>query len=155
DLANDPTSANFPTASVNNQVAIPAANSYNVFKDNQPYTVTQAEVDAGSPLTFKIGTREAGMFVDPFVFSTNDSLTEAGIKAFPYSGSGVPPKILKAVGSATLDTVTITFDGPLSPAAANISHFALSGNVSVTGALLNTNTSRDVVLTTSAQVAGR
>src|SRR6476661_7268236 len=54
DLTNDSTSANFVPASVNNQVPIPAANSYNVFKDSQTYTVTQPEVDAKTPLTFKI-----------------------------------------------------------------------------------------------------
>ena len=30
----------------------------------QTYTVTQAQVDAGQPLIFKIGGREWGMFVD-------------------------------------------------------------------------------------------
>ena len=78
---------------------IPAANSYNVFKDVTTYTVTQAELSAGDPLIFKIGTREAGMFIDRLVFSTNDALTEAEINALPDSGSRVPPKILKAVGS--------------------------------------------------------
>ena len=154
DLANDHTSANFVTASVNNAIPIPAANSYNVFKDAQPYNVTQADVDAGNPLIFKMGTREARMFVDRFVFSTNSALTEADINALPDSGSRIPPKILKAVGSATLNAITISFDGPLSASSTNPSHFALSGNVSVTAATLNTNTSRDIVLTTSAQVPG-
>jgi hypothetical protein len=154
DLTNDPTSANFLTASVNNAIPVPAANSYNVFKDTSTYTVTQAELDAGTPLTFKIGTREAGMFLDRFVFSTNDAMTEADFNALPDSGSKTPPKILGAVGSASLTTVNITFDSPLSADSTNLSHFSLSGGLTVLDAVLNPNTSRDILLTTSTQVAG-
>jgi hypothetical protein len=154
DLTNDATSANFPTASVNNAVAVPAANSYNVFKDSATYTVSQEQVDAGLPLVFKVGTREAGMFIDRFVFSTNSSLAEADINALPDSGSHIPPKLLKAVGSATLADVTITFDAPLSAASTNLSHFNLSGGLTALSATLNPTTSRDIVLTTSAQSPG-
>jgi hypothetical protein len=70
DLANDTNSTNFATASVNNAFAVPAANSYNVWGDSQTYTVTLDEVNAGVPLVFKIGTREAGMFLDRIVLSS-------------------------------------------------------------------------------------
>jgi hypothetical protein len=154
DLTNDTTSANFVTASVNNAVAVPAANSYNVFKDNQTYTVTQDELSAGTPLTLKIGTREAGMFLDRFVLSTNNALTEADFNALPDSGSRTPPKLLKAVGSSALTDVTLTFDAPLSPASTNLSHFSISGGLTLSGATLNPTTSRDITLTTSVQSSG-
>ena len=154
DLPNDTTSSNFVTASVNNAVAVPAANSYNVFKDGHTFTVTPDELTNGTPLTFKIGTREAGMFVDRFVFSTNDSLTEADINALPDSGSRAAPKALKAVGSATLTTVTLSFDQPLSFSSTNLLNFSLSGGVTVLNAVLNPTTSRDIILTTSPQVTG-
>jgi hypothetical protein len=154
DLTNDPTSANFVTASVNNAVPVPAANSFNVFKDSHTYTVSQAELDAGTPLIFKIGTREAGMFIDRFVFSTNDSLAEADFNALPDSGSRTPPKLLKAVGSASLTNLTITFDAPLSPASTNLSHFALSGGLLILNAALNPTTSRDIALMTTPQIPG-
>jgi len=154
DLANDPTSTNFVTASVNNVIPVPAANSYNVFKDNQTYTVSATQIAAATALTFKIGTREAGMFLDRFVFSTNSALTEAAFNALPDSGSKTPPKILKAVGSASLNTITISFDSPLAVNSTNLSNFALSGGLSVLGAVLNTNTSRDIVLSSSTQAPG-
>src|SRR6266404_12771 len=85
DLPNDPTSTNFVTAAVNNKIPVPAANSYNVFEDTQTYTVSQGQVDAGAPLVFKIGTREAGMFIDRFVLSTNSALTEADFNGLANS----------------------------------------------------------------------
>jgi hypothetical protein len=154
DLPNDATASNFPTAAVNNKVAVPAANAYNVYEDTQTYTVSQSEVDAGTPLIFKIGTREAGMFIDRFVFSTNSALAEADINALPDSGSRTPPKVLTAVGSATLVEVTITFDKPLADSSTNISNFTFSGGVTPLSATLNTNTFRDISLTTSPQSAG-
>ncbi|MEK7838828.1 MAG: hypothetical protein AAB328_12705, partial [candidate division NC10 bacterium] len=36
---------------------------------------------AGEPLILKLGTREAGMFIDRLVFSTSDALTEAEFNA--------------------------------------------------------------------------
>ena len=85
DLPNDATSTNFVTASVNNAVPIPAANSYNVFEDSHTVTVTSDEVAAGVPLIFKIGSREAGMFIDRFVMSTNNALTAAQFNALANS----------------------------------------------------------------------
>ena len=154
DLENDATSTNFSTASVNNQVPVPAANSYNVFKDSHTYTVSQAQIDAGAALIFKMGTREAGMWIDRMIFSTSDTLTEADINALPDSGSRTPPKALSAVGSAALNQVTVSFDAPLAAASTNLSHFALSGGVQALGATLDPVTSRDIVLMTSAQTAG-
>ena len=154
ELENDSTSTNFVTASVNNVVPVPAANSFNVFKDSRTYAVSQEQVDAGTPLIFKIGTREAGMWIDRMIFSTSDALTEADINALPDSGSRTPPKVLSAVGSAALNQVTLSFDAPLAASSTNLSHFALSGGLQALGATLNPVTSRDIVLTTSAQTAG-
>src|SRR6266850_2533290 len=153
DLANDP--LNFPTATVNNAVPVPAANSYNVFKDNQTYTVSQAQVDAGIPLILKIGTREAGMFIDRFVLSTNNAMIlPADFDALPDSGSSARPQVLSAVGSAGLTNVTVTFDKPLISSSTNTANFTLSGGLGVQGAILDTNTSKDIILTTTLQVPG-
>ena len=155
DLENDSTSTNFPSASVNNAVQVPAANNYNVFKDNQTYTVTQEQVDAGQPLTFKIGTREWGMFIDRFVLSLRSDLTEADINALPNSGANAArPKLVKATGSAGMTNVTVFFDKPLQAGSVLPANFKLSGGVSVTSAVLNPTTSEDVLLTTSKQTAG-
>lgn len=154
DLVADPTSTNFVTASVNNQVDVPAANSYNVFEDAQTYTVTTDEVNAGAPLIFKIGTREAGMFLDRFVLSTNTSLSESDFNALPDSGTRTPPRVLSAVGSPSLTTVRVTFDLPLAANAADPAHFQISGGVSVTAANLDPVTLKDIYLTTSAQKSG-
>jgi len=154
DLIADPTSTNFVTASVNNQVQVPAANSYNVFKDNQTYTATADEIAAGTPLVFKIGTREAGMFIDRFVFSTSSALSEGDFNALPDSGSKTLPKVIAAVGSATHDTVRISFDKPLAASAADPSHFKISRGLSVLTATLDPVTVKDIYLTTSAQLPG-
>lgn len=154
DLDADPASTNFVTASVNNQVAVPAANSYNVFKDNQTYTVTAAEISAGTPLIFKIGTREAGMFIDRFVFSTSSTLSESDFNALPDSGTKTVPRALSAVGSPTHDTVKVSFDKPLSSAAADPAHFMISRGLTVLGAVLDPITFKDIYLTTSSQAPG-
>ncbi len=154
DLPADPTSTNFVTSSVNNQVAVPAANSYNVWEDSQTYTVTPAEIAAGTPLIFKIGTREAGMFIDRFVFSTNSALSEGDFNALPDSGTKTVPRALAAVGSATHDTVKVSFDKPLSSAAADPSHFKISRGLAVLGAVLDPVTVKDIYLTTAPQTPG-
>jgi hypothetical protein len=51
------------------------------------FTVAQADVDAATPLIFKIGTREAsGLRIDRIVLSTDTAL--AGIESLPNSGAG-------------------------------------------------------------------
>jgi hypothetical protein len=154
DLPNDPTNTNFVTAAVNNQVPVPAANSYNVYADTQTYTVTAAQVTAGTPLLFKIGTREAGLFLDRIVLSTMTGLTEADINALPDSGAKSPPNAIRAVGSATLTDITVSFDKPLAVSSISPGDFKLSGGVSVSAATLDAVTVKDVHLTTSQQAAG-
>jgi hypothetical protein len=145
----------FAGASVNNAVQVPAANSYNVFKDATVFTVTQAQVDAGIPIIFKTGTREAGLFMDRFIFSQNNALTSADFNALPNSGSdSVGPKLVKAIGSATLTDVRVSFTKPLRADSIAIADFTLSGGITITAATLDTETSKDVVLTTSAQTQG-
>lgn len=151
----DVDAAAFAGASVNNAVQVPAANSYNVFKDSKVFTVTQEQVDAGIPITFKIGTREAGLFMDRFIFSQSDALTSADFNALPNSGSdSVGPKLVKATGSETLKDVRVSFTKPLRPDSIAITNFTLSGGLTITAATLDPETSKDVVLTTSAQTQG-
>ncbi len=154
DLANDAASANFVTATVNNAVAVPAANSYNVFEDGATLTVTPVEVAADTALIFKIGTREAGMFIDRFVLSLNNALTAAQFNALPNTGSKAPLSVASAVGSASLASVSLHFSGPIAPATALAANFALSGGLKILGATLDPTSARDIALTTSAQSPG-
>lgn len=154
DLPGDTTSSNYVTASVNNQVAVPAANLYNVFEDSKTYTVSPAQASAGIPLVFKIGTREAGMFIDRFVFSLNSALSEGDFNALPDSGAKTVPRILTATGSAAFTTVKLSFDKPLMATSADPQHFGMNRGVTVIGATLDTLTSRDIYLTTSPQLPG-
>ncbi len=157
DLPTDAASLNFVSSSANNSRVPPAANNYDWIReaaDTSLYIVTQAQVDAGQPLLFKIGTREWGMFLDRFVLSQDDGLTAPGLDALVDSGSVSKPNILKAVGSASLTAATVFFDRALLASSIVASNFALSGGVTVSAATLNPNTSKDVVLTTSAQTAG-
>ena len=146
--------SDYATSSANNSRTPPAVNSYGMTLEGLTYIVTQEQVDAGLPLTLKIGTREAGMFIDRFVLSQSATLTEADFNGLANSGSVARPGLVKAVGSAGLNKVTVTFDRPLSPASVTAAKFALSGGVTVSAANLNLNTSKDVVLTTSVQAQG-
>src|SRR5688572_13091481 len=148
-----PDVANYAVSAANNTRTPPDVNNYAVIAETQVYTVTQAEVDAGVPLTLKVGTREAGMFIDRMILSLN-ALTEAEFNALPNSGSVARPSIAGAVGSASLNTVRVTFDRPLAAASVTPARFTLSGGVNVTGATLDPVTSRDVILTTSTQAEG-
>jgi hypothetical protein len=145
--------ANYGVSAANNTRVPPDVNNYAVTAETQIYTVTQEQVDAGVPLILKLGTREAGMFIDRVILSQNP-LTEAEFNALPNSGSVARPSLAGAVGSATLNTVRVTFDRPLAAASVIPSRFTLSGGVNVTGAALDPNTSRDVILTTSTQAEG-
>lgn len=151
DLAADV--SNYATSAANNTRTPPDVNNYAVIAETQIYTVTQAEVDAGVPLVLKLGTREAGMFIDRIVLSLNP-LTEAEFNALPNSGSVARPSLEGAVGAANLTTVRLTFDRPLAAASVIPSRFTLSGGVNVTAAVLDSNTSRDVILTTGTQAQG-
>src|SRR6185295_8326282 len=81
--------ANFAASTANNSRTPPAVNSYGLTREGVTYTVTQAQVDAGLPLLLKAGTREAGMFIDRFVFSTSDALVEADFNALDNSDTDV------------------------------------------------------------------
>jgi hypothetical protein len=148
-----PDVSNYGNSGINNSRQPPDVNNYAVSTESQVYVVTQEQVDAGAPLTFKIGTREAGLFLDRFAFSLNP-LTEAEFNALPNSGSIARPTIVRAVGSASLTNVTVTFDRPLDSNSVAPANFTLSGGVSVTDATLDLITFKDVRLGTSLQAQG-
>ena len=87
DLSPDIT--NYSVTTANNSRVPPAANSYAMIQESLTYTVSQAQVDADVPLVFKIGTREAGMFIDRFVLSTSSSLAESDFNALSNSDTDV------------------------------------------------------------------
>lgn len=148
-----PEVANYTTSSINNSRTPPDVNNYAMGTEATVYTVTQEQVDAGIPLILKLGTREAGLFIDRIVLSLNP-LAEADFNALPNSGSVARPSLVKATGSASLNTVRVEFDRPLAPGSITPDKFTLSGGVTVTDATLDLNTSKDVILTTSAQTQG-
>src|SRR6185503_12081328 len=55
--------------------------------DTATYEVGQAQL--GTPLIFTIGTREAGMTFDRFIFSTDGNLTDAQLDALINSDTDV------------------------------------------------------------------
>ncbi|HTI70557.1 MAG TPA: Ig-like domain-containing protein, partial [Candidatus Limnocylindria bacterium] len=147
--------ANYVTASVNNQVQVPAANSFNVFKDGHQFTVSQGQIDAGGALVLKIGTREQGMLIDRFVLSLNDSLSEADFNALPNSGAdSTPPQVTRAAGLESLTGVRVSFSKPLDATSVTAGNFTISGSLGVTGAVLDSVTLKDVLLTTGTQTTG-
>ena len=151
DLSSDV--SNYATSSINNSRVPPAVNSYAVSSESLTYTVSQQQVDAGQPLILKLGTREAGLFIDRIILSLNP-LSEADFNGLPNSGSIARPSLVSAVGSASLTNVTITFDRPLNGASVTSSNFTLSGGLAVTAAVLDPNTSKDVLLSTTPQAQG-
>ncbi len=123
--------------------------------DAHTYEVTQTDVDAATPLVFTLGTREAGMTFDRFIFSTVPDLSQAQLDAIPNTGSqasGVTVK--KAVGSASLTRASVFFSRPLDPSSIQSSNFVFSGGVTVSAAEVDANDSTKVNLTTSAQSQG-
>lgn len=145
--------ADYAASAVNNSRTPPDVNNYAVGSETQPYTVTQAQVDAGVPVTLKFGTREAGMYIDRVALSLNP-LTEAEFNALPNSGSVARPNLVQAIGSASLNSVRVIFDRPLSGASVSASKFTLSGGLNVTAATLDATTSKEALLTTSPQAQG-
>jgi hypothetical protein len=143
----------FGAAAVNNAIPVPAANSYNVFRDSQTYEVTEADVAAGVPLIFKVGTREQGMIVDRWVLALNATLTEADFNNLPNSGADAErPQFVGARGSASFTTVVASFSRPISSSSVNPSRFTLSGGLTVSAAAVNEDNAREVILTTSRQL---
>lgn len=149
--------ANFHTSASNGTQA-PGNNVYDWQReaDTATYTVTEAEVAAGVPLILTIGTREAGMVIDRWVLHPDATLTDAALEALPNSGAVVAgPELVRAVGSAALNNVRLYFTRPLAPGSITGNNkFSLSGSVNVTGASLDQDDGRQVILTTSAQAPG-
>lgn len=143
--------------SSSNDATAPADNVFEWRREPETvtYTVGAAEAAAGAPLVFTIGTREAGMAIDRFVFSTSSTLTGAELDALVNSGATpTAPKLDRAVGSAALTTVDVTFTRPLAAGSVAVGRFALDNGASVTGVQLDGADARVVHLTTSAQVQG-
>ncbi|MEO7678122.1 MAG: Ig-like domain-containing protein [Verrucomicrobiota bacterium] len=141
--------------SASNAGSAPTDNVYDWSREPDGNVYPVAVGDLAAPLVFTIGTREAGMFIDRFVFSTEPALSDAQLDAL--SNSGVPaagPQIKKAVGSATLTTVTVTFTRPLAANTVSGTNFTVSGGVTVSSAVQDANDPRIVVLTTTPQTAG-
>src|SRR5262249_21440438 len=58
----------YAASSVNNTRVRPESNTYHVDTENNGLlTVSQEQVDAGEPLFYNVGTREAGFMLDRFV----------------------------------------------------------------------------------------
>jgi hypothetical protein len=148
-----PDVSNYAISAINNSRVPPDVNNYAVSSEGITYTVTQEQVDAGVPLILKLGTREAGLFIDRIILSLNP-LTPAEFEALPNSGSAARPSLVKAVGSASLTTIRVTFDRALDALSITPSQFTLSGGVNVTDATLDPLTSKDVLLTTTPQTQG-
>jgi hypothetical protein len=80
----------YSVSTVNNTRVRPESNTYHVDPENANLlTVSQEQVDAGVPLYFTLGTREAGMMFDRFVLSTEQTLSEAQFNATPNSDTDV------------------------------------------------------------------
>jgi len=123
--------------------------------DTAIYTVTPTDVSSATPLIFTIGTREAGMTIDRFVFSTEAALTDAQLDALANSGTTpTAPQLARAVGSAALNAVTVTFTRPLAAASVSAANFAINNGLTVSSATVDIDDARIVQLTTSAQAQG-
>ncbi|HXJ59612.1 MAG TPA: PA14 domain-containing protein [Verrucomicrobiae bacterium] len=145
----------FSAATVNNTRVRPESNTYHVDPENTALlTVSQEQVDAGQPLLFTIGTREAGFMFDRIVLSQDTALTEAGFNALENTGTALPLLIEKAVSSASLTTVKVKFNKALDSLSLAPNNFKLNGGVTVDNADLDPVTLKDVTLTTSLQTEG-
>ncbi|HXI50823.1 MAG TPA: hypothetical protein VNH84_04945, partial [Candidatus Saccharimonadales bacterium] len=145
----------YGASTVNNTRVRPESNTYHVDPENANLlTVSQEQVDAGAPLYFTVGTREAGMTFDRIVLSQDTALTEAGFNALENTGAAVPPQISKVVGSASLDSIKVTFTKAIDEFSLDPGNFVLNGGVTTLSAALDPVTLKDVTLTTTAQTEG-
>ncbi len=80
--------------------------------------------------------------------------TSAIEAAVTPEGTAVTPTILRASAEVDLRHVAITFSKPVEDAATTLSHFGISGGVSLVQASLDAATKRTLTLTTSAQAPG-
>jgi hypothetical protein len=94
DLPTDTTSLNYGSSSANNTRVPPDANNYASIKEAQTFEVTQEMIDAGD-LILKIGVREWGMFIDRFVLSLDNALTDTA-----FNGLGNSPTSRITQGAA-------------------------------------------------------
>ncbi|MDA1277916.1 MAG: hypothetical protein O2960_28295 [Verrucomicrobia bacterium] len=148
--------ADFYTSAANGSQA-PANNVYDWQRepDSIVYSVTQAELTSGKPLVLSVGTREAGSIVDRWVLSPDPNLSDAALDALSNSGARVAfPEVTRAVGSASLNTVTVFFTKALAPSSVAAGKFSVSGGLTVSGAAIDATDARRVVLTTSSQAQG-
>ncbi len=145
---------NFYTSSSNDTQA-PANNAWAWRREGEDRIYEVGATEVGSVVVFTMGTREAGMIFDRFVFSTVPDLTAAQLDALPNSGSAAPaPEIGTATGSAALNQVTVVFTRPLNTATVSANSFNASGSLTVSAATVDTADPRIVRLTTSAQTEG-
>jgi hypothetical protein len=151
----EPTSVdNYPVSASNGRSA-PASTNYSISSEATAFTVSAADVGAGTVLKFRVGTREAGFYLDRLVFSQEQTLTEGAFNALPNSGAdAAPPTIVRAFGSASFTNLTVEFSKAITPASASVTNFTLSGGIRVLGATIDTNTSKSIILTTTAQSEG-
>ena len=93
-----------------------------------------------------------------FMGVSTDSRQTIALDALPNSGAvATGPQLVKAVGSAALNTVRLFFSPPLGPASVQPSRFGVFGNnaaLNVSAVTLNADDPRQVVLTTAAQTQG-
>jgi hypothetical protein len=144
----------YVSSSINNSRVPPAVNTYGFSLESSSFEVTQEQIDAGQPLDFTIGTREAGLFIDRFVLSLDAALTEAQFNAAENTGAAVPPVISRAAGSASLVNVKIAFSKALDENTVLPGAFSLSGGLNVIAAALDPVSLKDVTLTTTPQTEG-
>jgi hypothetical protein len=145
----------FSASTVNNTRVRPESNTYHVDPENTALlTVSQEQVDAGLPLRFTLGTREAGFMFDRIVLTQDQALTEPGFNALENTGTALPLLIEKATGSATLTSVRITFNKAIDLNSVFPDGFTMSGGVSVLEANLDPIGLKDITLTTTPQAEG-
>jgi hypothetical protein len=75
--------ADYNVSSVNNTRVRPESNAYGVGTETTLLEVTQAQVDAGLPLLFRIGTREAGMMFDRIVLTVGHLVVSDAVALIP------------------------------------------------------------------------
>lgn len=138
-----------------NNTQAPANNVYSWRREPESVVYPVGAAEIGTSVFLTIGTREAGMVFDRLVLSTDPTLTEAALDALVNSGAKAAPlELASAVGSPALNTVTIRFNRPVTPATAIAANFTANSGLSVTGATVDPDDARIVRLTTSAQTQG-
>jgi hypothetical protein len=148
---------NFYMSDSNVNTQAPATNTFQWRReiDGREYIVDPADV--GVTQVFSVGTREAGMTFDRFVFSTvaDLMLNPAQLDALVNSGeSPLAPELRSAAGSASFTVVTVVFTRPLDPASVAPEDFTLDGGLVVSAAAVDPDDSRNVTLTTTEQAQG-